>query len=86
MEHHGEWVHQTLPQSGKTTVQQRVPRVNLTVQMRETGMKLPSPTPAPQASRLGTPSAGDGTWYAGHSKCVMVPCGPSCYSVLSLLL
>lgn len=58
MEHHGKWVHQTLPQSGKTTVQQRVPRVNLPVQMRETGMKPPSPTPAPQASRLGTPSAG----------------------------
>lgn len=76
----------TLPQSGKTTVQQRVPRVNLPLEMRETDMKPPSPTPAPQASRLGTPSAGNGAWYAGHSKCVMVPRGPSCYSVLSLFL
>lgn len=49
MEHHGEWVHQTLPQSGKTTVQQRVPRVNLPVQMSD---YYETPVPYPSTPRL----------------------------------
>lgn len=69
-----------LQQFSKAAMEQWVPGVSPPVEKEEAGME-----PA-----MGAPdwrlSVGGGAWYADHSTCVMVPHGPSCYSVLSLSL
>lgn len=57
-----------------------VPGVSPHVEKGEAGVELPM---GPPDWRL---SVGGGAWYAGHSTCVMVPHGPSCFSILSLSL
>lgn len=68
-------------QSSKAVMGQQVPGVSLPV--GEKGEAGVEPTMKPLGLRL---SVGGGAQYASHSTCVMVPYGPSCFSVLPLCL